>query len=379
VAPLLPPGASPLWGGARGPKRPPVSGFTKRRARRPQSPTAVPVAYVDAASMYPTVNSLLGTWGLLAAASTEAEDVTTDVRRLLQDESLSQRCFDPGFWRERIGVTLVELDRPAGQVLPVRAYYDAESQDPGIGVNPLRYEGRLWYSLPDVIASVLLASDVVGPPQGEPPNVRRAIRLRPAGLQAGLRQVRLRGTRLVDPAREDPFVRMVEERHRTRSDPALSEEDRDRLNLFLKITTNAAAYGVLARFDRRELAEPAKVTVFGPDDDSKEAWTSAPEDPGPLCFPPVAAAITAGARLLLALLERAVIDAGGAYAFCDTDSMGIVSRPGGGAAGCATPGGSAVRALGRRELREILDRFDSLNPYDRELVPSLWRVEHDSV
>jgi len=120
--------------------------------------------------------------------------------------------------------------------------------------------------------------------------------------------------------------------------------------------------------------------VFGADDDPTEAWTSAPEDPGPLCFPPVAAAITSGARLLLALLERAVIDAGGAYAFCDTDSMGIVARPRGGSVRCPTPDGTGiVRALSRREVREILGRFDPLNPYDRDLVPSLWKVEHDSV
>src|SRR6059058_5161674 len=46
---------------------------------------------------------------------------------------------------------------------------------------------------------------------------------------------------------------------------------------------------------------------------------------GNYTFPPLAAAITGGARLLLAMLENLVTDAGGAYAFCDTDWMAVVA------------------------------------------------------
>jgi len=64
--------------------------------------------------------------------------------------------------------------------------------------------------------------------------------------------VLLRGHRPVDPGGEaDPFVAVIEERPRVRHDPALPAEERDRLDLFLKITANATAYGLLARFDRR--------------------------------------------------------------------------------------------------------------------------------
>lgn len=103
-----------------------------------------------------------------------------------------------------------------------------------------------------------------------------------------------------------------------------------------------------------------------------------PEDPGPFCFPPIACALTAAARLMLALLERLVREAGGSYAFCDTDSMAIVASPRGRRVPCSTAGADHIRALSRAEVRRVLARFDELNPYDRELVSSPWKVEADS-
>jgi hypothetical protein len=82
---------------------------------------------------------------------------------------------------------------------------------------------------------------------------------------------------------------------------------------------------------------------------------------------------------VLAMLERCVGDAGGAYAFCDTDSMAIVSLPRGGAVACQTERGRSIRALPAKVVRSILVRFDDLNPYERSLVPSFWKVEHDSL
>ena len=89
-----------------------------------------------------------------------------------------------------------------------------------------------------------------------------------------------------------------------KANESLPESERDRLELFLKITANATAYGSLARFDRRDLAEKVPVTVHGPDLEPRQERISTPEDPGPYCFPPVACSITAGARLMLAILER---------------------------------------------------------------------------
>jgi hypothetical protein len=348
-----------------------MSAFYGGRAEARIVRTPVPVVYTDATSMYPLVNALLGTWRLLRAERLETEDVTEQVRELLRTPNLLDRCLTRGLWTQ-VGVTLVEI-RPDGDILPVRATYQPNNeQNFGIGVNPLTYHGTLWYALPDVIATTLLGYD-------NPPIVIRAIRLNGVGVQAGLRPVKLRGGATLDPlAERDPFLVMIEERARVKADAALDEAERDRLELFLKITANATAYGSLARFDRRDLAAKTAVSVHGPDPPPHAARTETPEDPGPFNFPPVACSITAAARLMLAILERLVTDAGGTYAFLDTDSMGILACRDGGPVACATSDGDVVNALSYDTVREILDRFDDLNPYDPTLLRP-WKIEHDSL
>ena len=106
------------------------------------------------------------------------------------------------------------------------------------------------------------------------------------------------------------------------------------------------------------------------------------ENQGRWYFPPVAALITAGGRLLLAMLERCVTDAGGSYLFCDTDSLCIVASKDGGLVPC--PGGphklpdgqEAIKALSWKRVRAIADRFSTLNPYDPSAVPgSILKIE----
>jgi hypothetical protein len=349
-----------------------TGGFFGGRAEARLIRTPVPVTVVDATSMYPTVNANLRTWDLLTADRLEVGDATEAVRALLASPALRDRVLDRQTWSEAIGVTLVELDHPAGDILPVRAFYDPAGRDPGIGVNPLTYAGRLWYLLPDVIASTLLT--------GSPPTVVRALRLIGIGRQPDLHRVRLRGTRLIDPYSEDPFAAMVVERQRIKTDQRLSEVERKRLDRFLKITANATAYGVLARFDRRELTSKVAITVWGPDEQPIPWTTLNPEDPGPYTFPPIAATITAAARLMLAILEQEVNDAGGTYVFCDTDSMAVVARPQGGTVACPPhDGANRVRALDSAAVEAILAKFTNLNPYPSPLGIPVWKVEHDSL
>ena len=184
-----------------------------------------------------------------------------------------ERCFTRELWAE-VGVTLVELE-PNGAVLPARAGYDPAADDFGIGVNPLNYQGSLWYALPDVIAAILLS-----PPGAGSLRVLRALRLVPVGVQPGLTQVRLRDGELIDPAVDDPFVRMIEARQRILRDPSFEDEERGRLERFLKITANATSYGVLARFDRRERDKPVELTVYGPDDQPTSADSERRRTPG---------------------------------------------------------------------------------------------------
>lgn len=134
-------------------------------------------------------------------------------------------------------------------------------------------------------------------------------------------------------------------------------------------------YGVTIEMNRNTLAKDklAEVRVYA-NGSSFELKTNAPEEPGKYCFPPFAALTTAGARLMLALLERSVTDKGGTFAFCDTDSMAIVATKKGGLVPCeggqlrTRKGGPAIRALSWAEVDTIVNRFESLNPYDRSII-----------
>src|SRR5260370_23807127 len=93
------------------------------------------------------------------------------------------------------------------------------------------------------------------------------------------------------------------------------------------------------------------------------------EQPGRWYFPPLAALITAGGRLLLAMLEHCVTDAGGVALFCDTDSLCIVAADRAGEIVCDEKG-ARVPVLGRDVVERIVARFTQLNPYDRRIVSS---------
>ncbi len=334
----------------------------------------LPVMYVDFLSMYPTVNALMGNWDLVTARRIVVDDATARVRRMLRSPDLFERCFHKPFWRGL--ACLVEIE-PDGDILPVRAAFDPASADFGIGVNPYHFEGTSWYALADVVASVVLS--------GKVSKVRRAVELRPVGRQGGLRAVKIRGTAEVDPTEVDFFARVIELRHEVVNDPSYEVEERERLSAFLKVLANATSYGIRAEFVRQEGHEPVKVDVYTDHDTPFATKTETPEDRGPSCFPPLAACITAGARLMLALLERSVSDLGGSYVFCDTDSMGIVSDADGGLRACPggphqlSDGGSAVRALSWAEVDGIVERFRILNPYDGTVVPiSILKIEKEN-
>ena len=354
-----------------------MSAFYGGRAECRIRKTPVPVRLVDFTSTYPTLFALMNMWKYVTAEQITADDgpsVTSDVEQLLAKVSVDG-CFDPTLWHQLVGYAQIV---PDCDVLPVRAKYDPHSPSWGIGINPLSSAQPLWYALPDLVASTLLT--------GKPPTILRAVRLRPVGTVPGLTPLRLPGGRLVDPRTEDPFQVMTEQRQLVRHDPTLDPEERDRVQLFLKITANAGAYGIWAEYNRQDLpaGHTSLVTVYGRHDQPFTDRVSAPETPGKFCYPPLAAVITASARLLLALLERCVTDEGGTWAMADTDSMGIVATERGGLIVC--PGGPyrkngkpAVRALPYAQVDQIRERFASLNPYDQTAVPgTILKAEVDA-
>jgi hypothetical protein len=342
----------------------------------------VPVVLLDFLSMYPTVNALMRNWELLVAPRIEVVDALAEVQELVRQVAVAGPAvlLSPDAWR--LGCTVCEV-LPEGERLPVRTTWGATAGSYGIGVNPLWSARALPYMLPDVLAAALLS--------GRAPQVVSARRLVPAAPAAGQRATRsLRTTQLagrvwVNPAKSDFFRAVIEERKRLPGRADLGAEDRERLSLFLKILANATSYGVFAQTDRQELPPDARVAVevtTGGAEGTFEASTSAPETPGRFCFPPVAAAITAGARLMLAVAERLVSDRGGTFAFMDTDSLAVVATEGGGLVACPggperLPGGeAAIQALSFEQVEAVRGRFAELNPYDRAVVPgSILQVE----
>ncbi len=341
-------------------------GRTEVRARR----VCVPVAYLDFHSMYPTVHTLLGLWPLLIAKQLRVVPATQEVQELGGTLTL-ERCFQPAFW---IGLRFFAKVRPTGDILPVRAQYDPASNGTTIGVNPFWSDEPVWVAGPDLVASWLLT--------GRWPEILEAVRLEPVGQQAGLRPVSLRGRVNTDPATEDFFRRVVEARAKAKGSTDVPLEEGEWLERFLKVLANSGSYGIFAELNVTppEGDDGDDVLVYGRNG-AFPSHTSAPEDAGEYCFPPFAALTTAGARLMLALLERLVRDAGGVIAFGDTDSGAIVASSNGGLVDC--PGGphrrrdgtAAVRALTWAQVDEIRARFGPLNPYSPTLVHDLLKLE----
>jgi hypothetical protein len=329
--------------------------------------TFVPAILTDFMSEYPTVNTLLGLWPLLTAEQLIADESTDRVRDMLQ-ELTPERVYEKDFWK---GLVFFALVQPDGDILPVRTAYSGLSSN--IGINPLTSEAPIWYAGPDLVAATLLT--------GRPPKILRAITLCPEGQQTDLKPVSLRGMIEIDPTRDDFFKAVIEARARVRKDLSLSAEERDALAYFLKILANAGSYGLFVEVNPTKLGSNAKtgkparakIHVFS-GERVFEQTSPVIEELGRWYFPPFAALITAGGRLLLTVLECLVAKAGGNYLLCDTDSMAIVASRDGGLVPC--PGGphrlqdghEAIKALSWSEVEIIVEQLDRLNPYNRDAV-----------
>src|SRR5690349_18664480 len=153
-----------------------------------------------------------------------------------------------------------------------------------------------WYAIADVAASIIRT--------GRVPRILKAVTFTATDTAKGLKPVRLRGELDIDPCTDDFFVKVIEERARVKkSNPALADA--------LKVLANSGGYGIYGQFDRRD--EPQTVNLHSGDQrrESMRVRVNHPEVPGTYCYPPIAACITAAARLVLMLLEHAVTEAGG--------------------------------------------------------------------
>jgi hypothetical protein len=339
----------------------------------------VPVVYTDFLSMYTTVNGLMGLWRFLIAREIKVvkhcESEIIEFLKRLTPESL----FDPATWKRFPAFVRII---PNGDILPSRSKYSVESNDWQVAINHLygiddNPNNASWFSLPDVVASVLLS--------GQIPEIVDAFRIEPIGKLEGLKPLKLRGAVKVDPDSKDLFKVVIEERKRPQARENLSDIERERLDKSLKVFANATSYGIFAEMNRQESDQEVKVVCHSIDPEPYTCRVAHPEEPGEYCFPPLASLITGAARLMLALLEHSVTKLGGTYAMEDTDSMAIVATEHGGIIQCPggtyrTPDGQeGIKALTRKQVQGISEKFSSLNPYDKEAIPgSVLKIEDDN-
>jgi hypothetical protein len=254
--------------------------------------------YTDFLSMYPTVNSLMGLWSFVVARKIRViKQCASEITQFLT-QLKPEKMFNPAMWKTLGGFVKVI---PGGDILPCRAKYSVESNDWQVGITHIHAEEAsgdhppigYWYSLPDVVASVILT--------GRIPKIIDAFRIQPSGVLDGLKPIKLRGEVEVDPRREDLFKVVIEQRKRAIWRNDIAQADKDRLDGALKILASAASYGIYAEMIREESERPVDVMCHGIDEEPFSCAVAHPDKPGKYCFPPVAALITGGARLMLAL------------------------------------------------------------------------------
>jgi len=278
----------------------------------------VPVVVCDTTSEYPSVAGLLNLWPLLIAADVEVEEYSQEARTIV-DRAHLQNVLNPAEWEKFAFFAQI---KPSGDVLPVRAIYN-EDGSTNIGLNPLTSEDPIWYAGPDLIASRLLSTQPRHKAQ-----IIKAFRVVARGVQPKLKSATI-GTRQINPETDDFFRAVIEERKKLpKSHPHY---------LLLKIIANAL-YGIFAELNKHEYGKNRKkdLEIFS-GDFTKTEKTGTVERPGRFQFPPAAALITAGGRLMLAVLEKLVNEKQGSYLLTDTDSMLFVASEYGNLLPC--PGG----------------------------------------
>jgi hypothetical protein len=269
------------------------------------------VRYMDFASLYPSLFTLMDLWPFLTAQRIECVEATKEVQRLVEDADL-KTLRNPTLWQQLVVIVQVQ---PDDDVLPVRAHY-GDICVYNIGINHLTSSAPLWYALSDVLASKLLT--------GRPPKILRAIRFVPKGKQNDLRSIQIVGGSIVS-LQEDLFVRLRELRKKAQRNRDLEPRDSlehkklDTIQNVLKIIANATSYGIFIEINTED--RKCEADVYGLEHYTTR--TSKHEQFGRFFHPIISTALASGARLLLAVAETWLQQHHGCYTFCDTDSMAV--------------------------------------------------------
>lgn len=312
----------------------------------------LPTMRLDFLSQYPTVNTNMGNWEIVTAKRVSFPESTREIRKFLKKVTLDD-CFDPSFWRK---LRFFALIQPENDIFPVRAPFDPKDPEHlNIADSHFTSEKPVWYAGPDVVASIIRT--------GRVPRVLKAIRVVPHGPQRGMKSIKLRGVVEIDPYRDDFFKVLIEQRKANESDKTLKHA--------LKVIANSTAYGAFVELNEERKSKPVKLDVFSGEYYHRQSARDV-EVPGKWYFPALASLITSGGRLLLAMAEKCLTDAGGVWLFSDTDSIAAVASPKGGTVYPKRPEEECemdqreivpIPVLPHSKVLEIARRFRSLNPY----------------
>ena len=269
----------------------------------------------------------------------------------------------PRQWR-RLARTFV-LVLPDGDVLPHKVEDGREGWL--LKIEPLNCAKPLPFNLADVLRAVCET--------GKVPTIIETVRFYPEG-KVVLPDLELPDGSIVPPG-EDPTKMLMAGKRRLDLRPDREEPEIARVRGLVKRLVQMGAWGLLVEVDEfaaLDASEPSMVH-YRFDDSVGDVSASIVERPGVYYFPVIGAAVTALARLLLALGALLVERRGGLVAYAHTDSLFIVSDTDGGIIPC--PGGElrcsngrpGIRALSWAEVERIRWRLEELSPVDEALRP----------
>jgi hypothetical protein len=303
------------------------------------------VVLCDFLSMYSTVCTLMGLWSFVTARGMRWSDGTAEIKRLLNSWSLAD-LHGKDNWKQLVALVQVE---PGADIFPVRSPYDG-SADGTIGANYLSSKHGVWFTLADCLAAQIHT--------GKRLKVLKAMVFYPLAPQAGLNKVEIAEDHPIDPYKDDLYKCLIELRQELKysRDQARGTE-RKQLEIIqntIKIAASATSYGIFAEINVNDQPDKELARIFGACDQPFLFSTNKDEQPGKYFHPLLATAITGGARLMLAIAERLVIESGLEWAFCDTDSMAIAKAP-----------NMSIDEF-YKKIDEVVGWFRELNPYNFE-------------
>jgi hypothetical protein len=321
-----------------------------------------PVVMLDFRKMYQMQFVLQGLQSFIAAERLEFVEATEEVRAFVENATLDT-LFRPEAWTRLGALCWVE---PAGEILPGKFALNSDHPERfTMAVTP-RHAGPTVFFLADVLLAKLMS--------GRAPKILKAERIAPKGRRR-LSAIRLFDGAEFDPERESFFKRNVEESERIDRSEGLDPKVRKALYNGMKAAGNSGAFGIFSETHEDVAAGREEATLLS-DGPRYRAILDPPEQSGAFACPPIAGLVTAGGRLMLAMVHRLVMDKGGTVAMGDTDSAAIVATEHGvddvfhdilGARQRWDLGG--CRPLAWADCAEIAARFEPLNPFDRDLLP----------